>query len=224
MPTRREQFKTAFRKSLQIKLTNTHIMLRIRLLNDNHDALVSKMLTIGELQAQLMRKFPDQLQVPERYCLVDATNNNRLPPGWQVADLHEQGIGILRLALLDTLQNVTSTYRLTFVEDETGEKFEFDHLPIQITRSAQSNAEAQQLDLGKFKEGLSVSRPHARIFENDSHIYIENLTTNNRVLVNTKQVTGGNQQEIASGDTLRIGKLTLVCQITVISAETPPIT
>ena len=219
MPTRREQFKSAFRNSLKMKLADTHIILRIRLLNENHDALIRKTLTVGELQGQLIAKFPDQLQTPEKYCLVDAADNNRLHPDWQIAYLSEQGIGILRLALLDTLQSVTSTYRLTFLEEDTGERFEFDRLPIQISRSSQSNTEVQQLDLGKFKEGLSVSRPHARVFESDGRIYIENLTTNNRVLVNGKPVTGGNQQEIANGDALRIGKIVLTCQIAIVSTE-----
>jgi hypothetical protein len=101
-------------------------------------------------------------------------------------------------------------------EAETKTVFRLQWQPAVIGRPDSSNPDSNKLlaiNLDAIPHGLSVSRNHASISEEEGIFYLEALSTRNPTFLNDQHLVVGEKYPLQNEDQIRVGKVTLIFHV-----------
>lgn len=192
--------------ALRRKLHQTHRLLNVKVFDDGpYPALVRHGMTAEQLIREIMRRF-DDLSPDVEYALM-TSDERALAPDAPLADLPDES----ELSFGHPPPPPISETHIVRLVAENGRQFEVEKQPTIIGRVKKNQAsnERPDIDLAEQPAGNTVSGRHAQISRDRDMYYIDNLTQENRVLVNDVRVTANQRQMIQQGDTLQIGRVAL---------------
>jgi len=180
--------------------------------------LARKELMMRDLVRQVLRKYLPENELPES-DFIFFEKQQPVPDNRYIYDM-TTGTS-LRLERRNT--NLAQTLalssglieRIYLQEVMTGEIFEIAQFPAVIGRIKQTQTMGSlEVNLGDMEKGKTVSGKHAQITRDETYIYIENLTQDNRLEINNQRVDFGSPQPIKNNDTILVGRVLLTIKIT----------
>ncbi len=209
--------KSNAKTQLQSKLSDTHQRIRISLHEgDWVNLLVLRQLPMREIQRQVLSKFEDKIDEHADLLLIQADTNEPVKESMLAGQLENNTLLKLvpktRAQQEATLQLKISDM-VILKEIDSGEEFVIMQLPAIIGRHKINMTQSVPLavDLGQF--GKTVSGLHARITRDDTNYYIENLTADNRLVLERDKQTfrvSGAAEQIKHNDVIEIGRVRLL--------------
>ena len=215
---------TTRRDNLKERLQDSHIPLKI---SDKsgvwHEILVRKQVSMRDVQRYVVRKL--SLGNDTDFALVDAQTKQPIAAETTAAQLPDSILlRLLKKTQLDLTLGafpvvdgvVIEKEIIELVEAENRQRFKITEFPALIGRSKRTGTAIEPLivDLVNMKDGRTVSGRHARISKDEENYYIENLTQDNRLVINGTKIAYQDPQIIRSDDLIEIGRVRLQCFIT----------
>lgn len=210
-------------------LAETHVPLRINIFDQSQNVLVRKHLTVERLIADILREFALELDLNRKYILL--ANGRQLDADTIIGETNLDDSQDLVLGYYEPVRAANSMMvdaamtaeannapaptsavkpaRLR--EMETDKKFTLNKPIMVIGRAATGNpaSEGIDIDLQNFREGRSVSRPHARIVVEGTKYMLEALKADRPVFLNEKTIDYGKKHLLKYGDVIGVGKVLL---------------
>lgn len=212
--------KSSAKTQLQSKLGDTHQRIRISLHEGQWvNLLVLKQLPIREIQRQVLSKFESEIDSSADLLLIQADTNEPIKESMLAGQLENNAL--LKLVPKSRAQQEATLHLKTsdvviLKEVDSGEEFVIMQLPAIIGRRKLNMTQSVPLavDLGKF--GKTVSGLHARLTSDDTNYYIENLTADNRLVLERDNQTlrvSGAAEQVKNNDVIEIGRVRLLFSI-----------
>jgi hypothetical protein len=214
-------------------LTESHIALSINIFDQTQHALIRKHLTVERLISDILREFAQELDLNRKYILI--YDGRQLDPELVMGDANFDAERELVFAYYEpvrsgnTIGPSTSALTLKDIEAldpgklliavlqevETGQEFLLRKNPSIIGRSNMGNGaeEGIDIDLFSFREGRTVSRPHAKLSQSGHKYFFEGLKEQRPVFVNDKLLPFGQKHTLQNGDMIGIGKVRFKFQL-----------
>lgn len=212
-------------------LADTHVPLRINIFDQSQNVLVRKHLTVERLIADILREFALELDLNRKYILL--ANGRQLDADTIIGetdldDSHDLILGYyepvraMNSMMVDAAAAVsaeassapapTAAVKPAHLRElETGNTFALNKPIMVIGRAATGNAASEgiDIDLQTFREGRSVSRPHARVVVEGTKFMLEALKADRPVFLNDKTIDFGKKHPLKNGDVVGVGKVML---------------
>lgn len=217
------------RELLKQKLANSHLAVSIRVQIDPQqhtqivEVLVRKELPLRDLMRQAVRRYAQPGMIESDFIFygsaqheVDLQKPLYLTDHTQVFSLLHKAHASAEVAV-SAARALTPQFMIELIETRTQQRFIIQQLPALVGRVKRDTTYDLTVNLGDLEFGRTVSGKHARITRDEDYYYIENLTEDNRLVVENDQgvqnVRYLQPQVLQDGDIIHIGKITMRCVI-----------
>lgn len=214
-------------------LNETHLLLRINIFDQTHRVLVRKELTVGRLVEEILHEFQQDIDQNRKYVLslkgkpiendlpvleVSLEEDEALVLSYELALVSEPIARPLMVRSEEDMKQTavggipipTTGGRIPLLQEaETGVEFPLREFPALIGRPKPGDTSRLAVDLGRFKESMTVSRPHARVTYDGQGYAVEAIKSDRPIYVNGQEYLAGQKHTLREGDAIDIGKIRL---------------
>ncbi len=203
-------------------LQNTHVMFKVDIFDVPQRVLVRKDLTVEQFTEDILKEFAQELDLNRKYVLI--LRNMHLDPEARITEIGVREDDVITMGyyeavrpiseVMPAVQQTQSAQQRVAVlrEVETSTTFVLEQMPAIIGRTKMSDPSSTQdlaVDLSDFREGRTVSRPHAQIVQMSGGYGVEGMKDQRPVFVNGVAVDHGKQRLLKEHDIIGVGKVEL---------------
>lgn len=181
-----------------------------------HNVLVLRTITIQELIDEVRKEF--NLTEESEYALALKGTRKELRPDATLTELNLGNGTDLIFGRRQRKQQFKGTQirtekRAYLIEETTNTRYDIVRSNALIGRALSDATTSVEINLANIDKTNSVSRQHARIIEANGNYLLEALRDDNPTFLNNEILPKSEPTPIKSGDTIRVGRITLTFHI-----------